>query len=181
MNTSRPQDRKRIVFTNADGLANNTERSIVVLQIMRFEIENGEFSDALERLMVIADTRENALLYRESVVFSVDGYDDDARELYEIPEVRSFFSKIIDQWPHWFWFLCRDGGHISLLMSLICGLRVTRKNGLVKYEFENINHDFTKKVSDLLERGVALYEAFDISEEEATSSMESALNELGLG
>lgn len=171
----------KMVITDADGLADNSEQALIVLHISRDEIKASNFGSALERLHTMADTRENVLLYRESLVFVVAGYDDDSREIFEIPEVRQFFTELVDEWPHWFWFLCRDGGLINLLMSLICKIKVSRNNGMIGYKFINDNLEFSRKVSGLLERGEALYRSFNIPNAEVSTSLKSALEELGFG
>ena len=35
------------------------------------------------------------------LIFAVDGYDDDAREIYTIPEVRRFYGAFHRAWPYW--------------------------------------------------------------------------------
>ena len=52
--------------------------------------------------------------YRESLVFIVCGYDEDPRELAEIPQVRAFFARLVQEWPHWLWFLARGVGVVGL-------------------------------------------------------------------
>lgn len=169
-----------IVITDADGLAANTEPALLVLKITREEIESGNYASALERLMVLADSRENALRYRESLVFTVSGYDSDLRELAEIPEVRQFFSRLSNQWPYWLWFLCRGGGFINLLISLVCEIKVFRRNEIYSFKFIDTNNEFKHLIIDFLERSEALYQAFDIAPEEVETSIQSALKELGV-
>ena len=76
--------------------------------------------------MVMAETRESTLRYRESLLLMITGYDNDRRELPEIPQVRRFMSRLTDEWPHWLWFLSREQGAISLLMSLLCTVKIHR-------------------------------------------------------
>jgi hypothetical protein len=170
--TSRPP--LEFLRTDADGFAKNTKRSIVVLEISRKEIDTCNFTSALERLMIMADSRENVLLYKESMVFHMQGYDADHRELSEIPEVREFFAKLSDQWPHWFWFLNRDHGSLGLLLSLLCQVKIHRANGEFGVEFLD-TAEMQMRVDDLLDRGTALFDAFDIAPSEADASAKSAL------
>lgn len=49
-----------VICTDTDGIAANTESAMVVLDISRREIESGNISSALDRLLVLSDTREAA-------------------------------------------------------------------------------------------------------------------------
>lgn len=87
------QDPKIILMrTDADGLANFNEDALVVLDLTRTEIEAGNISSALERLMALTDSKETALRFQESLLIHITGYDNDPRELVEVPEVRAFLA-----------------------------------------------------------------------------------------
>lgn len=43
--------------------------------------------------------------WKGNLSVSVSGYDDDPRELYEIPEVRRYLQGLDQEWPFWFFFL----------------------------------------------------------------------------
>lgn len=167
----------KLIKTDADGLAANTEHAILVLEISRHEIKAGNYTSSLERLMVMADSRESTLRYRESLFLMITGYDSDQRELSEIPEIRQFFARLTNEWPHWLWFLSREKGMISLFMSLLCKIKIHRANGSFGIEFID-ESDLEKRLGDLLERGIALFDAFDISPAEAEASANSAINML---
>ena len=161
--------------TDADGFAAMTPNALVILEVTRAEIETGLYSSALERLLVLNDTRENALLYRESLFLQVVGYDDDSRELPEIPEVRDFFTKLTQAWPHWMWFLSRELGTLHLLVSLLSPILMHRKTGSgFGIEFSDHQH-LMEQLTDLLSRDGAMFAALSISEHDAQESAASAL------
>lgn len=170
-----------IILTDAEGLAHNSDEALIVLDITRHEIESGNIASVLERLHVLTDSAENVRRYREALVFQVGGYDSDPRELPEIPEVRAFFRSLASEWPHWLWFLHRGVGAIGLLMALLCRVRIVRSSkGSFETEFESIS-ELQGTLVDLLERGNALFAAYDISESEAADSATSAVDELAAG
>lgn len=76
-------------MTVAEGLAANIESALLVLLISRHEIETGNYTSSLERLLVMADSRENTLRYRESLLLQITGYDADRRELRSLRCVNS--------------------------------------------------------------------------------------------
>ena len=88
------QDPKIILMrTDADGLANFNEDALVVLGLTRTEIEGRQHrQSALERLMALTDSKETALRFQESLLIHITGYDNDPRELVEVPEVRAFLA-----------------------------------------------------------------------------------------
>lgn len=166
-----------IILTDADGFSQITEPALLVLQISRQEIESCNYTSSLERLMVMTDSRENTLRYRETLHLQLTGYDADRRELAEIPEVRKFFASLVNEWPNWFWFLSREQGMISLLMSLLCKVKIHRRNG--SYGIEFIDHaELEERVCDLLERGLPLLEVYGIPPAEVEASAASAVTAL---
>ena len=48
----------------------------------------------------------------------VQGYDDDSREIYAIPEVRKFYQHLWESWPYWLYFCNLDTE--NLMMMVIC-------------------------------------------------------------
>ena len=61
----------------------------VVLLISRREVESGDIASVLSRLKPFLATREEAWRYRGQMTLVVDGYNNDPRELVDIPEVRT--------------------------------------------------------------------------------------------
>ena len=39
-----------------------------------------------------------------SLMFCIEGFDDDAREIHCIPEIRRFYAAFHEAWPYWFYF-----------------------------------------------------------------------------
>jgi Uncharacterized conserved protein len=165
------------IIADADGLAENSDPAFIVLVIFRTEIEARNIGGALERLLVLTDSKENVCLYRESVMFQVEGYDDDPRELPEIQEVRDYFRLLTNEWPHWLWFLHREIGGIPLLLALLCDVQVIRNgDGSYGTAFKDITR-LRETLHVLLHRETALFRAYDISPEDAMDSARSALAE----
>ena len=166
-----------LIRTDADGLAANTEAAVLVLDITRREIESGSVASALERLLVMVDNREAVYRYREALLIQVTGYEADRRELPEIPEVRAFFARLTREWPHWLWFLHRQVGAIPLLLALLCRVKIHRAAGAYGTEFVDPD-ELQRRLMDLFGRGNALFEAFDIPDEDAEASANSAIADI---
>lgn len=169
-------------LTDADGLANldDSERAMIVLEISRREIEDCNISSALESLHVITDSELNVKRFKESLLFQVSGYDDDPRDLPEIPEVRRYFARLNEEWPHWLWFLVRGMGSVALLLALLCKVKVHKHKGIGKYgtEFPDMQQ-LQDTIKDLFKRGNALFDAYPaIAQEEISESANTAVAEI---
>lgn len=121
-----------------ESIAQDDEVKNVVVQIERRMVELGDIAHAIETLQrarflyprEIASSR--LLAMRGSLSFCFKSYDEDSRELYEIPEVRRFCQKLHRVWPHSLYFL--DSQTASLQVMVLCHVKVDRqgpsKNGL---------------------------------------------------
>ncbi len=164
----------QFIQTDSQGLANNTEPAIVVLEIGREQIQSCNFATTLERLMILTDTRENVLRYRDSLFLQFAGYDDDPRELAEIPEVRAFFAQLSNEWPNWLWFLGREAGYISLVMSLLCSCKIHNANGAMGIEFTDMDQ-LERLTNDLLDRSMHMLRLHKIPLTEIQESAQTAM------
>lgn len=90
--------------------------------IAREDIEKGDITDTLDLLNSILINRETILKFCGRVAVFVEGYDSDPRELFEIDEVRSFLSKLNDEFPYWFYFIVRDdgGSNLGFISRCLC-------------------------------------------------------------
>ena len=68
---------------------------------------------------VLAD-RSAVQRYQGRVDLSFDGYSNDPRELYEIPEVRQFCEKLDEAFPYWFYFLSTERVMLLVVASCLC-------------------------------------------------------------
>lgn len=177
---SLPDDIK-VKFVDANELAYNTNPALLALIITHEEIQAQNIASVLERLLILTDTPENVKMYRNSVVIQIAGYDDDPRELPEIREVRSYFRMLEKEWPYWFWFLLPGVGAISLLLSLLCEVRVIRTSQSA-YGTEFLNTDeLSQTLLNLVNRAVPLLSASGVNTEEIDIMVSAVLDELGIG
>ena len=49
----------------------------------------------------------------------IDGYNDDPREIFAIPEVRNFYQQLWKRWPYWLFF-CDLGSDNLMMMVMSC-------------------------------------------------------------
>lgn len=92
--------------------------------------------------------------FSNNIDFRITGYEHDSRKLSEIPEVKSFFINLVEEWLH------RGINALPLLFSLLCRVHITTIP--VQHGFEFVVEDeMTSTISDLItelsEHGRNLY------------------------
>jgi hypothetical protein len=103
----------------------------ILFQFSRPAIEAGDFSGFLETFGLEHLPTGAALRpFFNSFAFMADGFDEDPREIYEIPEVRAFYWSFRQAWPFWF-FACDLELPFLQAMTFCClpSLRVVRREG----------------------------------------------------
>lgn len=92
----------------------------LAIVISREEVEAQNIAPALSLLNTLIASPEKAKSYQEKVDVAFHGYDDDQRELFEIPEVRHFVYKLDEAFPFWLFFLSKH--FLGLQCLLLCFL-----------------------------------------------------------
>jgi len=115
---------------------------IIFYQFSRPLVERGDFKHFLS--LYAPDKLPAGRRLRElmnTLLFAIEGYDDDPRELHAIPEVRRFYSAFHAAWPYWLYF-CNLDTEILRVMVLCClpSLAALQVDGrpLVTVEFDRL-------------------------------------------
>ena len=90
------------------------------VSISRFEVEPTNTERIRQNLNRINLSRETALHFREAVDIGVNGYNDDDRELFEIPEVRRYFRLLTEKFPYFFFFLNLRQPTLKVIAFCVC-------------------------------------------------------------
>jgi hypothetical protein len=89
----------------------------IVYQFSRSKVERCDFGHFLS--LYAPDklpTGRRLRLLMDSMVFCIEGYDDDPREIHAIPEVRRFYSAFHAAWPYWLYFCNLD---VDVLRAMV--------------------------------------------------------------
>jgi hypothetical protein len=92
----------------------------VILMFSRRQVETCDMDEPLELLRSLTADRGVAIEFCGRISLVVDGYNDDPRELFEVPEVRAYIRRLDQAWPNWFFFLSQADESIKLLESCLC-------------------------------------------------------------
>jgi hypothetical protein len=92
----------------------------IFLVFSREQVAELDLQEPLTFLRRLAENPEIAISAcgRLSLVF--DGYNNDSRELFEIPEVRRYIQQLDALWPHWFFFLSQADDSIKVIETCLC-------------------------------------------------------------
>jgi len=91
------------------------------LQIPQETIQNCDTSEYVALLNVITNSIQSFEEAYQKYVFLVSGYDDDQRELYQIPEVVSFIKDLNSKLPFWLYFVnTSDKKFFSWMIACLC-------------------------------------------------------------
>jgi hypothetical protein len=93
---------------------------LIFYQFSRDRMEAGDSKDFLSRFgkhRVPVGNQLGAMM--NSLALMIEGYDDDPREIYAIPEVRAFYQQLWERWPYWLFFCNLDTENL-MTMVMCC-------------------------------------------------------------
>src|SRR3989337_1694677 len=70
--------------------------------------------------------------FKGRLLFGISGYDDDPRELYQIPEVRLWMRELDFMFPYWFYFLVRKPATMEFVTFSLCDYVETPSGAQIK-------------------------------------------------
>ena len=76
----------------------------LVLYASRAEVEAADIDHALSALDKLLNP-EVAQRLKGRLIFEIRGYEDDPRDLYEVPAVRAWMQALDQAFPYWFYFM----------------------------------------------------------------------------
>ena len=93
----------------------------IVLQISQENIQNCDTSEYVSLQHGITDSLQSFEAAFQRYVLSVSGYDNDQRELYQIPEVVRFIKDLNSKLPFWLYFInTSDKKFFSWMIACLC-------------------------------------------------------------
>jgi hypothetical protein len=94
---------------------------LIVYQFSRDRVEAGDAKDFMSRFGDSSlPTGKKLEGMMNSVALMIDGYNHDPREIYAIPEVRTFYQQLWEVWPYWLYFCNLETE--NLMMMVMCCL-----------------------------------------------------------
>lgn len=108
----------------------------VFIDIGAADIANGKVDEVVDRLKRLSADPRLAARLEDCAELVIDGYSRDPRELYEIPEVRTFFRAVTARWPYWLHFVNVGGESVrNVLLQMVDAKVLDREGGLINVWF----------------------------------------------
>lgn len=123
-----------------------TSSQMTMLGIGRAAIETKNTRAIASYFEALRSDKKRARKSQGKVGFYVSGYDDDPRELYEIPEVVDYFKQLEPEVKYWFYFLSTNPSVDSLkvLLFCLCEPKKDEKTGML-YPDKDLHHAFYER------------------------------------
>ncbi|MHB8766967.1 MAG: chlororespiratory reduction 6 domain-containing protein, partial [Deferrisomatales bacterium] len=109
----------------------------VTVMVSREKIEARDITPALGSLSALIESRETIRHFLGRVDLAIDGYDADPRELFEVPEVRTYLAALDERFPYWFPLLSLDTEALKLVTFSLCDIERVA-SGLVEVDTEDL-------------------------------------------
>jgi len=93
----------------------------IVLAVTPEMIAERQISLVVGALKYMVATRENATAFKQRVVLMVQGFDDDPRGLWQIPEARDFVCAVFEECPFIMFLAHPKGGTLRLMLACWLG------------------------------------------------------------
>lgn len=107
----------------------------VALNIPRRDVEDQDTATTILVLKGFLSTQQRLMNGRQRLVLGFDGYDDDPRDVYDIPAVREFVQAVDRAFPYLFYFA--DPDYPTLRVLALCLCRVAKSNGMSAPELDD--------------------------------------------
>ena len=122
-----------MVVTNSSGKTRSL--NVVVYVTTREEVERRDISRFFSTFGP-KQSRQKLRQLRGRVIYTVDGFDDTADEVYEIPEVRAYYAMLHAKWPCWLYAACIASASLHVIaLSVIPNLSVVRSGNECRIRF----------------------------------------------
>ncbi len=111
----------------------NVPRAII--HIRRRDIVAGDIRPVVRLLGELTATPNDWRRLRGQVLFAIDGWNTDPREIFEIPEVRAYWAKLDRAFPAWSYFVVPGAllrAFLFCLLQDVC-IRSTGRAGHVAH------------------------------------------------
>lgn len=90
------------------------------LVVSRCDVELLNVKPTLSTLRSVLADAPTVRLFQGKVDISFEGWDDDPREIYKIPEIRTFLHLLDEEFPYWFYFLSTKFETLRMVAFCLC-------------------------------------------------------------
>jgi hypothetical protein len=138
----------------------------IVLDFRREEVERGDVRRVYGIRSGLIDSKEAAEFGEGRLLFYFSGWDEDPREIGEIPDIRRWFVRLTEMFPYWLHFVEKTGSTLSHTLMLLCPGQMERspETGTGGWRFTHLE-DVRDRVWSLLSAQNVLHDRLGLSAE----------------
>lgn len=143
----------------------------ILMMFSRRQVEDGDVAEPLGFLRALTADRYIALEFCGRISLAIDGYNDDPRELFEVPEVRAYLQRLDQEWPYWFFFLSQADESIKFLESCLSDT-IEVIPGVTSIDLRQMDHALARHFGAMNQ----LCEDLGVSDEKANEIADGIIN-----
>lgn len=149
--------------------------TMLVLLITREDVITMHTASLLERLRALTDSVQRCREFVGSCEFAFGGFDDDPRELADIPECRNYLRAVHAQWKYWGHFLSPHADAFYRLIGLLCDTRHEGvHDGLVQRSFVS-GEQLARRVNEMASAMFELHARMGLDEASSNALVQRML------
>lgn len=133
------------------------EANLFFFSVSKKEVISKDYKRIINSLEILKETGREA---KRKLFLVFDGYNDDKREIYEIPEIRDFVKDIYNKYKYLFYFLTTLDNNRSIIYACINNLEIIHNNNnpIVKFRII-LNKEIERETTNaMLEYGTQIGE-----------------------
>lgn len=121
------------IYESIDSVEQVKESDIILYAVSKLEVENKDLQRLSNCLEILKQAGKDA---KGKLFLTFDGYDNDEREVYMIPEIRSFVKTIWEKYKYLFYFLTAFDDNRSIIFACINNFEAlqNKDTGVVKLQ-----------------------------------------------
>lgn len=123
---------------------------LIIHTVTKDEVINEDYTVINNIFKILFDAEKYS---REKLMIVFDGYTNDKREIYMIPEIRRYVQHIFYEYESLFYFLTNIHNNNQMLLACLSGYNVTRRKDKVKLEIIKNNSVIERMAIGMLKQG----------------------------
>lgn len=126
------------IYESIDSVEQVKESDIILYAVSKLEVENKDLQRLSNNLEILKQAGKDA---KGKLFLTFDGYDNDEREVYMIPEIRSFVKTIWEKYKYLFYFLTAFDNNRSIIFACINNFEALQNKDTGVVELQIIHND----------------------------------------
>ena len=116
-------------YNKIESIEQVKENDILFYAVSKREILNNDFNRIRKSLEILKEAGKDA---KGKLFLTFDGYDNDKREIYMIPEIRNFVKNVWDDYKFLFYFLTSFDNNRAIIFACLNDFKAIKNHKLWK-------------------------------------------------